>query len=101
MCVGIPMQVVESGFGFAICEHEGQRVPIDTMLLGGEVPTGTWVMTFLGGAREILPADEAEKVLSALAAVQKAMRGESVDVSEHFPDLVPEAESEADGCSPR
>lgn len=85
MCIGIPMKVVETRPGRAICESAEGRREID-MTLVGDQPEGTWVLTFLDTAREVVTAEQAQLVGRALTAVGLAMTGE-VDVDHLFPDL--------------
>jgi hypothetical protein len=47
MCIGVPMQVVESGPDWAWCEADGQRERLDMVLIGPQ-PVGTWVLAFHG-----------------------------------------------------
>ena len=86
MCIGIPMQVVESGATYAICEGMGQRRQINTLLVGDQA-TGTWLLTFLGSAREVLSADDAARITDAVTAVSLVMQG-STDIDHLFADLV-------------
>jgi hydrogenase expression/formation protein HypC len=74
MCIGIPMQVVESREGFALCLVHGEPRRIDTLLVG-EQPAGTWLLTFLDTAREVLTPAAARRALDALQAVDMAMQG--------------------------
>ena len=74
MCIGIPMRVVTSMTGSAVCEVDGERRQVDTMLVG-EQPTGTWLMVFLGAAREVLTPDDAAKITDALSALNMVMSG--------------------------
>lgn len=87
MCVGIPMQVVECAGGVAWCEGRGERRRIDLRLTGPQ-PTGTWVLTFLGVAREVLTPDRAQSVDQALDSLQAVLRGESVPLDLLFADLI-------------
>jgi len=58
-------------------------------MLTGPQPVGTWVLNFLGSAREILSEDEALKIDKALDALAAIMEGEApVDIDAYFPDLV-------------
>jgi hydrogenase expression/formation protein HypC len=87
MCIGIPMKVVESFPGYAVCEtDDGTLRRIDTLLLG-EQPTGTWLLTFLDTAREVLSAERAAQIRSALLAVDLAMQGET-NLDHLFQDLI-------------
>ncbi|EGQ61862.1 hypothetical protein GGI1_09398, partial [Acidithiobacillus sp. GGI-221] len=47
---------------------------------------GTWVLAFIGAAREVLDEDEAQRISRALDALAAAMAGEAVDDA-LFPDL--------------
>ncbi len=86
MCIGIPMQVLESREGFALCRASGEPRWIDTLLVG-EQPAGTWLLTFLDTAREVLTPEAAQRTLDALAAVDMAMRGQG-GIDHLFRDLI-------------
>ena len=86
MCIGIPMQVVETADGCAWCEGMGQRRLIDTLLVGNQ-PPGTWLLTFLDAAREVLSAADAGRITAALQAVNRVMQGDT-DIDDLFADLV-------------
>lgn len=86
MCIGIPMKVVECGEGFAWCEGLGQKKQVNTLLVGDQ-PVGTWLLTFLGSAREVLNADDAARITNAVQAVNLVMQGET-DVEYLFADLI-------------
>jgi len=86
MCIGIPMQVVETGDCYAWCEGLGERRQIDTLLVG-ELAMGTWVLTFLNSAREILTVDDAARITAAVQAVNLVMQG-GADIDHLFADLV-------------
>ncbi len=73
MCIGIPMQVIESGFGHALCEGMGQRREVDTLLVG-EQPPGTWLLVFLDSAREVLTPEDAQRIGQAVQAVDRIMQ---------------------------
>jgi len=97
MCIGIPMQVRQSGLGYADCEGMGISRRVDTLLVGDQ-PPGTWLLVFLQSAREILSAEEAEKITRAIRAVDrvmenggKALTGNPVDndsIETLFADLI-------------
>jgi hydrogenase expression/formation protein HypC len=80
------MQVVETGDGYAWCEGMGQRRQIDTLLVGDQ-PAGTWLLTFLGAAREVLCADDAVRITAAVQAVSLVMQGET-GIDHLFADLL-------------
>ena len=86
MCIGIPMQVVETGSGYAWCEGLGQRRQIETLLVGDQ-PVGAWLLTFLGSAREVLGAEDAARITDAVQAVNLLMQGDA-DIDHLFSDLV-------------
>jgi hydrogenase expression/formation protein HypC len=58
------------------------------MLLVGQQPVGTWVISFLGWAREVIDEQQAKDIDLALDGLQQIMDGaEAIDVSLHFPGL--------------
>lgn len=85
MCLGIPAQVIEAGEHFARCISRHGEMRVDLSLVGSQ-PPGTWLMTFLAAAREIIPAERAEAVNAALDALDAAQSGET-DFSAFFADL--------------
>ena len=96
MCLSIPKRVVEwEGEGefagdFAWVERDGQRERVNMMLIGPQ-PVGTWVVNFLGSARDVVTAEEASLINSALDGLSAAMRGET-DLEQYFP-AIPAASS--------
>lgn len=68
MCLGIPMQVLEMRGTHALCIADGQTELID-MLLVGEQAQGTWILNFLGAAREVISPEYAEQMRQALTAL--------------------------------
>lgn len=86
MCLGIPMQVIEAGCGEALCRASDGEHRIDTSLVGTPEP-GTWLMVFLGAAREVISPEAARQSADALEALAMAMRGET-DFDHLFADLV-------------
>lgn len=86
MCIGIPMQVVETGEGYAVCEGMGERKVISTMLVGDQ-PVGAWLLTFLDAARETLSAVDAARITDAVTAVNMVMQGQT-DIEHLFADLI-------------
>lgn len=73
MCIGIPMQVIESGFGYARCEGMGMQREVETLLVG-EQPPGTWLLIFLDSAREVLSEEDATRITDAVKAVDMIMQ---------------------------
>ncbi|MGI2259350.1 HypC/HybG/HupF family hydrogenase formation chaperone [Shewanella sp. GXUN23E] len=92
MCIGLPMQIVAVWPGGAQCEGMGIRRQVDTLLIGSQ-PVGTWVLVFLGSAREVLSATQASQIGEAIQALESAMSGDSSRLDEAqidicFADLV-------------
>jgi hydrogenase assembly chaperone HypC/HupF len=86
MCIGVPMQVIAPGLGYALCEGRGERREIDMRLVGDQ-PEGAWVLVFLDAAREIVTAEQAALITSALDALGIALSGRSEGIDALFPDL--------------
>ena len=86
MCIGIPMQVMEAHDGFAICEGMGERREINMQLVGNQA-VGTWLLTFLDAAREVISAEDASQVTDALVAVNRVMLGDT-NVDHLFEDII-------------
>jgi hydrogenase expression/formation protein HypC len=84
MCVGVPMKVIGSE-GIAATCTDGERIELIDLSLVGDVPAGTWLLTFLGTARDIISADEAEKISAALNGLRSIMQGG--DLGDAFADL--------------
>ena len=80
MCIGIPMQIVSYQGSYAVCspykDEDGSNYRHINMQLVGELPIGTWVLTFLDSAREMLSAEAAEQIHKALQALELVMQGE-------------------------
>jgi hydrogenase expression/formation protein HypC len=87
MCVGIPAQIVEAGDFVARCRTRNGEVPINMMLTGPQ-PVGTWLITFLGSAREVISEEDACHIDKALDGLSAIMSGnDEIDVDHYFPDL--------------
>jgi len=96
MCIGIPMRVLEPQGNHALCEHQGLVERVD-MVLVGEQPIGSWLLVFLGAAREVISEQRAHQVQQALAALQgiqdgtvsdgQALDALFADLLEHEPQL--------------
>lgn len=82
MCIGTPMQVIEMRESHALCEANGKQELVDMMLVGDQSP-GTWVLNFLGSAREVLLAENAKQITQALSAVDQIMNGEIGGLDSH------------------
>ncbi|WP_027856404.1 HypC/HybG/HupF family hydrogenase formation chaperone [Marinobacterium jannaschii] len=86
MCLGVPMQVIRADEHRALCQSAAGQSEVDMALVGYQ-PEGTWVLTFLGSAREVLEPLRAEQITRALAAVEAVMQGKDADFDELFADL--------------
>ena len=86
MCIGVPMQVVESGPDWAWCEADGQRERLDMVLIGPQ-PVGTRVLAFQGGARQVMDALEAQQARAGRQALAAVLAGHD-NVDAFFADLV-------------
>ena len=87
MCIGVPVKVIEDRDFVALCEGRNGQEEVNMMLTGPQ-PPGTWVLNFLGSAREVLTEEDAEKINSALDALAAVMNSDGdVNVDAYFPDL--------------
>ena len=73
MCLGIPVQVLECGEFFARCQGRPEELR-------------TWLLCFLDAAREVIPAERALAINSALAALEAVGSGET-NFDAFFADL--------------
>lgn len=87
MCIGIPMQVVSCRGSHADCLADGQLQSVDLSLVGPQ-PAGSWVLVFLGAARESLTHERAQQIRQALSAMQAVMQGSTANLDSLFADLV-------------
>jgi hydrogenase expression/formation protein HypC len=100
MCIGIPVQVIEVKGLSALARDGEETVGIDLALVGPVEP-GTWVLNFLGAAREVLDPDEALKIRAAVGAVLSVMNGGDVgdafqDIEDRGPQLPPHLQAAQD-----
>lgn len=86
MCIGTPMQFVSCTEHYAVCDDHGTHRDVDIALIGPQ-PAGTWVLVFLGAAREVLEESEALQMRDALAAVGSVMHGNE-NIDRFFTDLI-------------
>ncbi len=71
----------------ALCRGRNGEEHVNMMLIGAQ-PVGTWVLNFLGSAREILTERDAQNVNKALDGLSAIMAGEEdIDVDHYFPDI--------------
>jgi len=87
MCIGIPMQVIETGRGRALCRDGNSQSWVDTRLVDG-ADTGTWLLVFAGAAREIISSERAAQVAAAVQALQASAQGDTDAIDALFADLV-------------
>jgi len=86
VCIGIPVQVIEEGEFMSLCKGRNGEVQVNMMLIGPQ-PIGTWVVNFLGSAREIISEEDAINLDKALDGMQELMTGNEIDVDHYFPDM--------------
>ena len=87
MCVGIPAQVIEAGEFSALCRTRNGEEQINTLLIGPQ-PPGTWLLSFLGSAREVISEADARNIDMALDGLSAIMAGaEDIDLDTYFPGL--------------
>ncbi len=87
MCVGIPALVLEAGDFIARCRTRNGEEQINLMLTGPQ-PAGTWLLTFLGSAREVISAEDARHIDQALDGLSAIMSGaDEIDMERYFPGL--------------
>ena len=84
MCIGIPFQITEVDGTNAVATN-GTRIEAIDLSLVGTQPVGTWVLNFLGAAREVLTEDDAERIGAAIAGLERVMNGG--DLGDAFADL--------------
>ncbi|CUH75920.1 HypC/HybG/HupF family hydrogenase formation chaperone [Tropicibacter naphthalenivorans] len=100
MCVGQPVQILSVDGIAATALEDGREVLID-LSLTGPVEPGQWVLTFLGCAREVISADEADKISKALHGLRSLMTGGELgkafaDLDEATPQLPPHLQAALD-----
>jgi hydrogenase expression/formation protein HypC len=87
MCIGVPVRIIEAGEFVARCTGRNGEENVNMMLIGAQ-PEGTWVLNFLGSAREVLNQEDALTIDKALDGLSAIMGGEeNIDIKEYFPDL--------------
>lgn len=89
MCIGVPVQIVEAGELVALCRGRNGDEQVNMMLIGPQ-PVGTWVLNFLGSAREVITQQDAMNINKALDGLTAIMQGEgNIDIESYFPGLEP------------
>ncbi|MDF0600227.1 HypC/HybG/HupF family hydrogenase formation chaperone [Psychromarinibacter sp. C21-152] len=94
MCVGVPMRIAAVD-GIAGTTAYGEMVDLS---LTGPVAPGTWVLTHLGSAREVISAEEARLIADALDGLRSVMAGGGAggafaDLENRDPALPPHLEA--------
>jgi hydrogenase expression/formation protein HypC len=93
MCLGVPMQVVAAGDGWAECRNGEALRRVDTLLLDPVAP-GDWVLVHVASAVRAIDAAEAASIRGALLAVERAASGQPfehllADLIDREPQLPP------------
>jgi hydrogenase expression/formation protein HypC len=79
--------VIESDGFVARCRGRNGEEWVNLMLVGPQ-PEGTWLLNFLGSAREVLSEEDARNADKALDALSAVMAGEEgIDFDSYFPGL--------------
>ena len=87
MCIGTPLCIV-SVDGIAATATDGSTPQLIDLSLTGPLAPGSWVLAFLGTAREVLTETEAARIAAALAALRAVMAGGGADaLGDAFADL--------------
>jgi hydrogenase expression/formation protein HypC len=84
MCIGIPMQVIATEPGHALCAGRGETRRVRTALLGDVAP-GEWLLVFIDSAQERLDAPRAAEIDATLDLLQAALAGDLPDPSDDDP----------------
>ena len=93
MCVGIPMQIT-SVDGLAAMATDGRTEAQIDLALTGPLAPGTWILTFLGAAREVITETDARLIADALDSLRDIMAGGDggdafADIEARGPQLPP------------
>lgn len=92
MCIGIPMEIIEIHGNVTRCrradiDSNAAEVieEVDASLVGPQ-PVGSWLLVFLGAAREVLDPQRAHDMVRALQGLAAATAGG--DFESFFADLI-------------
>ena len=80
------MQIIGFNGAYAVCQRGDEQHLIDPILVG-KPEIGTWVLTFLDTAREIISPEQAAQIQDALQALTLTLQGD-YNVDHLFADLV-------------
>jgi hydrogenase expression/formation protein HypC len=78
MCIGIPMQVLSTEPGHALCVGRSEERRVRTALIGDVTP-GEWLLIFLDSAQERLSAQRAQEIDATLDLLAAALQGQDVN----------------------
>jgi len=71
----------------ATCRGRNGEEQVNMMLIGSQAE-GTWVLSFLGSAREVLTEDDARNIDRALDGLAAIMSGDNdINIDDYFPGL--------------
>lgn len=71
----------------ALCRGRNGEERVNMMLIGPQ-PEGSWVLNFLGSAREVISEQDAIHINMALDGLTEIMAGtKDVDIDHYFPGL--------------
>ncbi len=85
MCIGNPMQVLRCDGLEALCS-DGSNSEVVDLALVGQQERGTWLLVFLGAAREVMSEHDALQTRKALQALAAIANG-STEIDHLFADL--------------
>ena len=93
MCVGIPMRIL-SVDGIAARATDEREIHLIDLSLTGPLEPGTWILTFLGAAREVVTEEDARLIAAALDGLRDVMAGGDgagafADIDQRGPQLPP------------
>lgn len=94
------MQVMAVDGIAADCFDGTRRETVDLSLVG-DVPPGTWLLTHLGCAREVISEAEARQIMAALDGLRALMAGDTLgnafaDLDARAPSLPPHLQAALD-----
>lgn len=100
MCLGVPFRIL-SVDGIAGLATDGSETGLIDLSLVAPVAPGDWVLTFLGAAREVISADEAARISTALGGLRSLMSGGALgdafaDLEARTPALPPHLQAALD-----
>lgn len=100
MCLGIPL-LLQSVDGIVGTALDGDLPALVDLSLTPEAQPGDWVLCFLGAAREVIGAEDAQKIRAALGGLQSLMLGGDLgaafaDLESRSPSLPPHLQAALD-----